>query len=215
MKMPRTRIKTITEQLEIPFLVHFTRIDNLESILRNGICPVNRFGDIDTDSHPVINDKLRLDGHSDGISVSIAFPNSQMFYKCRKDNEDASWAILLLHPSVLWDKECAFCKHNAADGRISCQPLNALKTDQAFEELFSEIEGHQTRAEQCLKKYDPTDVQAEILVFEVIEPEYIGSIIFESDTAKTDFAEIVGGRKTYVHSKNKGLFASRSYARKY
>ena len=213
--MPRAIIKTIAEQLEIPHLVHFTRIDNLESILKNGICPVNSFGDIDTDSHPVINDKLRLDGHSDSISASIAFPNSQMFYKYLKNNEDTSWTILILYPSILWDKECAFCKHNAADGKISCQPLNTLKTPQAFVELFSEIDGHQTRAEQCLKKYDPTDVQAEILVFEVIEPEYIGSIIFDSTTAQTAFAEIVGGRKTYVHAKNKGLFASRSYARKY
>lgn len=213
--MPRTRIKSIAEQLEIPCLIHFTRIDNLESILRNGICPVDRFGDIDTDSHPVINDKLRLDGHSDGISVSVAFPNSQMFYKYRKENENVSWAILILHPSILWNKECAFCKHNAADGRITCQPLNNLKTPQAFEELFFEIGGHQTRAEQCLKKYDPTDVQAEILVFDVIEPEYIYSIVFDSVTAQTVFAGIVGGRKTFVHAKNKGLLASRSYVRKY
>lgn len=212
-KMPRKQIRTFAEQLEIPYLVHFTRLENLESILAHGILPVDQFEEADT--NPVINDQLRLDGHLDGISISIAFPNSQMFFKCRKDNEDSSWVILVLHPSIIWEKDCAFCRHNAADGRISCQPLNTLKTPQAFQELFSEIPGYQTRVEQCLKVYDPTDVQAEVLVFDVIEPELIGPIVFDSSAAKNRFNEIVGDRKTYAHAKDKGLFASRSYARKY
>jgi hypothetical protein len=212
-KMPRIRIRAFAEQLEIPYLVHFTRLENLESILEHGIFPVNRFEEVGTD--PVINDQLRLDGHLDGISVSIAFPNSQMFYKCRKEDEGSNWVVLILAPSILWEKDCAFCKHNAADGRISCQPIDALKTHQAFQDLFSEVPGIQTRAEQCLKAFDPTDVQAEILVFDIIEPELIGPIVFDSSEVKNRYNEIVGDRRTYAHAKDKGLFASRGYARKY
>lgn len=138
-----------------------------------------------------------------------------MFYKIRMAEEGSEWVVLALHPSILWEKECAFCKHNAADGRISCQPLASLKTEQSFQELFSEIEFFQSRNEQYLKKFDPTDVQAEVLIFDIIEPDRIWGIVFESTQTRDTFSGVVGERKTYVHAKNKGLFASRSYVRKF
>jgi hypothetical protein len=131
------------------------------------------------------------------------------------DNEGVNWVVLVLHPSVLWEKECAFCKHNAADGRISCLPLNSLKTPQAFQELFTEIPMFQMREDQALKNFDPTDVQAEVLVCDVIEPEMIVGVVFDSASTRDNYTIHMGGRKAYVHAKNKGLFASRSYVRKY
>ena len=164
---------------------------------------------------PEINDELRLDGHLDGTSVSIGFPNNQMFWKCRKDNEDVAWVVLGLDPSILWKKECAFCRHNAADNAISCIALDELKTFEAFEGMYEEIDGLESRAEQKLKAYDPTDVQAEILVFDVIEPEYILGGAFETVAVKNTYTPLLGNRKVIVKGPCKGYFASRSYVRKY
>ncbi len=211
--MPKTQIREIAAQLAIPYLVHFTRATNLESIFANGIYPISRTDEIGVS--PAINDELRLDGRRDGTSTSIAFPNCQMLYKYRMDNQGVEWAILVLRPSVLWVKDCAFCKHNAADARISGQPLQTLTTVQAFQGLFQEIEGITPRAEQNLKPYDPTDVQAEVLVFGVIEPGLIAGVVFDSTATKNKYSALVGDRKTWVHANNKGLFASRNYARKF
>ncbi len=211
--MPKTQIQAIAAQLEIPYLVHFTRATNLEHIFAHGIYPISRTNEIGV--APAINDALRLDRRCDGTSTSIAFPNCQMLYKYRMDNQSVEWAILVLEPSILWVKDCAFCKHNAADARISGQPLQALRTAQAFQELFHEIEGIVPRAEQNLKPFDPTDVQAEVLVFDVIEPGLIAGVVFDSAATKTKYSATIGDRKTWVHANNKGLFASRNYARKF
>jgi hypothetical protein len=115
------QIRAIAEHLKIPYLVHFTRAENLESIINNGIYPVDRVEEVC--ENPTINDTLRLDGRREGTSISVAFPNCQMLYKYRMEEKGSEWVLLLLPPSVLWIKDCAFCKHNAADIRISNLPI--------------------------------------------------------------------------------------------
>ncbi len=211
--MPRQAIQSHATRLQVPYLLHFTRAVNLPMIIPHGLYPIGRVHEVG--AVPAVNDHLRLDGHRNSTSVSIAFPNSQMFFKCRKDYEGVDWAILVLHPAALWTMDCAFCRHNAADARISGQPLAALKTPQAFGGMFEEIEGVLSREDQRLKPYDPTDVQAEVLVFDVIEPRYILGVIFETSAVRDAYTPHLGGRKTYLHANNKGMFASRSYARKF
>lgn len=211
--MPRQAIQAHAIGMQVPYLVHFTRAVNLPSIMAHGLYPVGRTHEIGV--VPAINDQLRLDGHRDGTSVSIAFPNSQMFFKYRRDCEGVDWAVLVLQPATLWMKDCAFCVHNAADARISRQPLHVLKTPQAFAGMFNEVDGLPSREEQKLKTFDPTDVQAEVLVFDVIEPPFIAAAIFETSAARNAYATHLGDRKTYLHANNKGMFASRRYARLY
>lgn len=215
--MPRQAIQAHATAIQVPYLLHFTRVTNLPSIMAHGLYPIARAHEIGT--APDVNDQLRLDGYRNGTSVSIAFPNSQMFYKYRKDcqdnGEDVDWAVLVLHPAALWTKDCAFCRHNAADARISGLPLVGLKTPQAFTGMFDEIEGHTSREEQKLKGFDPTDVQAEVLIFDVIEPQYILGAVFEKAAVRDAYAAHLGERKSYLHANNKGMFASRGYARKY
>jgi hypothetical protein len=199
--------------LQIPFLVHFTRASNLPSIMTHGIFPITKANEIGI--HPEINDHLRLDGHRGGTSVSIAFPNAQMFYKLRQDNPTVDWAVLVIPPLVLWNKDCAFCLHNAADRRVSGRPIDELRTDTAFGAMYDEIEGHESRKDQSLKVYDPTDVQAEVLVFDTIEPPLILAVVFQNASVRDSYAEHLGDRKLKVHGTNKGMFASRGYVRKY
>ncbi|BCN08407.1 hypothetical protein RPSD_02920 [Ralstonia solanacearum] len=139
-----------------------------------------------------------------------------MFYKYRVDDRSIDWVILMLKLEILWNKQCAFCCHNAATTSISQQPLEALTTEASFKGMFEEIDGYPTREEQKLRPYDPTDVQAEVMVFDIIEPEYIRGIVFNSKETRDANAHLLGdAQQTWVHPRDKGLFAARSYARKY
>lgn len=211
--MSRQEIRAHAGMVGVSYLLHFTRAENLPSIILRGLYPIGRIGEIDV--VPRINDQYRWDGHRDGTSVSIGFPNCQMLYKLRKSMPETKWVVLVLSPSILWEKMCAFCRHNAADGRISGQPLDALMTPEAFRSMYDEIEGIASRGDQRLKPYDPTDVQAEVLVFDIIEPQYILGVIFEEACVRDACAPNLEGRKSYLHANNKGMFASRGYARKY
>ncbi|KAB2520379.1 DUF4433 domain-containing protein [Pseudomonas sp. GXM4] len=209
--MPRQAFQTQSQALQIPFLVHFTRTVNLPSILQHGLYPISRKDEIGV--NPQINDELRLDGHLDGTSLSISFPNYRMFYKYRQDNPDVDWVVLGLDASVLWQKNCAFCCHNAADGRISRQALEDLQTINAMQGMFAEIADYPSRTDQRLRAYDPTDAQAEVLVFDVIEPELILGIAFENDAALNANRHLCGTRNLKVNQAGKGFFAARSYVR--
>jgi hypothetical protein len=204
------KIKSFAYDLKIPFLLHFTRAHRLPSILSNGLYPVDRFEEIGLSADDV-NDGLRLDGHLDGISLSIAFPNHLMFYKYRNGGEDLTWVVLAIDTSVLWNLECAFCCHNAADGRISSKSLNDLGTLGSFQRMFEEQECLPSRGEQRLRAFDPTDAQAEVLVFGVISPGLIKGAVFNSLDTAVMYKDVLGDRTVRVVAKDKSFFASRKY----
>ena len=209
--MSKQAIQAHAEGIKVPFLLHFTRIVNLPTIMRYGLYPVKRTTEIGVT--PAINDELRLDGHQDGTSLSIAFPNYRMFWKCRHENVGVDWVVLFIHRSVLWIKDCAFCRYNAADTRICLQPLDDLKTPLAFASMFDEIEGAQPRNEQRLMPFDPTDGQAEVLVFDVIEPNLITGAAFDNVMALEANLYLLGNRQILLNKANKSYFAARSYVR--
>lgn len=208
--MPRPEIQAYSQERLIPHLLHFTRLDNLPSILQHGLLAVSEHGGLR--NAPVINDELRLDGHLDGTSLSIGFPNYLMFnrYKLLPNTE---WVVLVIDPSVLWTKDCGFCQRNAATGLIAGQQLDALRTLAAFQGMFAEIEELGTRQEMRLLSYDPTDPQAEVLVFNQIEQNLITGIAFSSQLARNNYAGICGARNLFTHGSRSGFFATRTYVR--
>lgn len=169
----------IVKEKGIEHLVHFTNFVNLKSILENGLVSVDYQKKHNISAH--INDPQRLDGHTDAVSLSISFPNYKMFYKVRKDNEGEKWAVLLLEPSIIWEKECAFNKHNAASNESRKLDLEDRKSIEAFLAMFSDDE---LRSKLGLPDNYTTDPQAEILVFDKIEPEYIKAIVVENEIDK-------------------------------
>ncbi|MFM5202670.1 MULTISPECIES: DarT ssDNA thymidine ADP-ribosyltransferase family protein [Aeromonas] len=181
-------IKNIVMEREIPFLLHFTQVTNLSSILKHGLYSIDKTKECGIT--PNINDYLRLDNRLNGISVSIAYPNAKMLYKYRIENPNVDWAIIAIDPSILWMKDCAFCKKNAATKYIRDLPTSQLKTSQALKSMFDDINdfNSSSRKKQYLYPCDPTDVQAEVLIFDIIEPEYINAIIFENDKQNNSFS---------------------------
>jgi len=204
--MPHT-IQEIVTHRDIKCLLHFTRVENLESIMANGIIPV---ATARQNQMPMLsNDAFRWDGYPNASCLSITFPNSLMFFKCRNADTHADWVVLGVHPAVISDKNCAFCKRNAATREISGQPLNSLQTPMALQGMFDEIDGFSTRQAQGLRPNHTTDVQAEVLVFDIIEPQYIIGAVFNKQDIKTHYERFLQGKQSHLQGINSGYFYRR------
>jgi hypothetical protein len=201
-------IKTQAEVRKIPHLVHFTRCENLRSILNNGLISVADC--VAKDICSIRNDSLRLDAQLDGISLSITFPNYRMFYKYRELDKTKDWAVLILSPEILWRKKCAFYRNNAADARMREQTRESMMATEAFQLMF---EAKEARREHWLRAYDPTDPQAEVMVYEKIEAELIETIAFETKDIAKRWQPALRGIESISAGTGKGLFASRFQVR--
>jgi len=179
-------IKNFIESRNITQLVHFTRYENLEGIMKHGLLTRSDLNILRIPS--LMNDSLRLDGNENSISLSISFPNYKMFYKYRMNTLAKGWVVITINPSVLWEYDCAFCKYNAADSRIYNLPKSDLKGVNSLEEMFCENESNfGIRKQDRLKYFDPTDPQAEVLVCENIPKHKIIFFGFENSTLLVEF----------------------------
>ena len=180
-------------------MTHFTRIENLPSILKYGLYPKANLGELGTAA--IINDKLRQQRFSNATSLSVQFPNYRMFYKLRCDLLEQEsvpkthWVVLTLRPAILWEKDCAFYITNAASSGMVMLDIDTRKSVEAFRELFEERDGKPSRAELGISDRFPTDPQAEVLVFDKIEPNYILGCAFNTkynlEKLRTDFPDIL------------------------
>ncbi|RYX80031.1 DUF4433 domain-containing protein [bacterium] len=202
-------IRVAAEALEIPFLVHFTRTTNLPSIFEHGIVP--RDGLAACQPQASTNDEYRLDNQLGANCLSIAFPNALMLWKLRQENPGTNWAVLILSPSILWEMPCAFCPHNAAANEITSQPIANFQTVGALGNMFSPLPGID-RGAQNLKNYDPTDVQAEVLVFGVIPPAKIAGGVFQRTPSREQHQHLFEENRTWVHG-DRGFFSQRWHHR--
>lgn len=161
-------------------LIHFTRIENLSSILSAGL--QSRFKLQEANQYFLVNDTLRLDNRLNGISLSITHPNQSMFYKYRMASRSNNWCVIILNPNILLELSCLYCKHNAADSRISRLNDDFLSNKESFLSMFS----HEDR-NVSLPKNHTTDVQAEVLCLNDIPVEYIDRIaVLEMNSAMID-----------------------------
>lgn len=209
--LDRREIERRVRERKIPYLLHFTRAANLASILANGLLSVGMAAQRGVSVRQV--DLHRRDGRPDATCLSVSFPNTQMLYKYRQLNPEDDWVVLVISPHVLWSSHCAFSRHNAADSRISTLPLTELASVAAFDAMFAPLDGCASRREQRLKDYDPTDPQAEVLMFDPIRPSSIIGLVFDNESALAAARSLAGNRTLQAHGLNKGFFASREYAR--
>lgn len=71
-------IQGFVVERKIKYLVHFTRIENLSSIMSYGLIPVASLSERRIDY--VNNDLYRIDGFENATCLSIQFPNYKMFH---------------------------------------------------------------------------------------------------------------------------------------
>ena len=183
--MADIEIKKVVEEYEIKYLVHFTQADNLQSIFKHGLLSVNAL-----EERGIIykrNDQYRLDGFPNAICLSIQFPNYKMFYKYREQNPEVDWAILGIRKEILWEKQCAFCSDNAASSKISSTSISERMGVTAFKRMYDEWPGKPSRKILGIEKSYPTNPQAEVLVFDAIEPSYNWGVAFIDEETKNKY----------------------------
>ncbi|PAF21397.1 hypothetical protein CHH49_10885 [Terribacillus saccharophilus] len=187
------------KQREIEFLVHFTQAVNLESIITNGIIPVS---DLDEKNMSYMyNDEHRIDGCLNASCFSIQFPNYKFFYPLRQENPSVDWVVLGIDKSVLWEKDCLFCKENAASNNVRFLSHNDRRGVSAFNGIFDEIPGKAARSQLSIPKYYPTNPQAEVLVLDTVEPRYFLGVAFENEIVKEKYNHLIPNNLTsVVHS---------------
>jgi hypothetical protein len=180
-------------------LFHFTRIENLSSILHLGLLGrkiLREVSDIEPSYHSTYNDEYRLDGHPEAVCLSIGFPNYKMFYKLSHKNQ-SEWVVLVLEPYILWEFDCAFYTENAASNVAKHIPLSERKSFSAFKKLYMDYNGCK-RQDLGIPHSYPTHPQAEVLVLEPISPKYIKEVDFKDKQVMQEWL-----------SENKGKFAQK------
>jgi hypothetical protein len=184
---------------------HFTRLVNIDSILEHGLLSRQQLETTGIDSE--YNDENRFDYQNGAICCSIGFPNYRMFYRLRQSHFGVDWVVIALNPKILWEKDCAFCITNAANSSVTCIPIEDRKGPKAFNALYEEIEGKPSRSELDILDSFPTDPQAEVLVLDPIEVDYIIGVATESSLIAT---ELAAKHKGYLFKHMRELFAPRS-----
>lgn len=174
----------------IDTLFHFTRLSNLDSILKYGIYPRDKVNSVC--QSVIFNDQHRYDKRTNTSSLSISFPNHLMFFKYRMLDKNTQWVVIGLDASILYKKNCLFCFTNAASKMISNLPDRDLQGIEALEKLFV----RHNSLENNLPMNFPTDPQAEVLVFDIIEPKYIKFIHTDSRSI-----ELSSDKKIYFDKK--------------
>jgi hypothetical protein len=167
-------IKEYVDNRGIDKLIHFTQYKNIESILEHGLKTRSDLDKLNTKYY--FNDHMRLDKRQNSISLSITYPNSQMLWKY---SQNEHCIILVLDPSILWEYDCAFCYTNAATTDITKAPLENLTSIDALKLMFKGE--HINRKLGSLKKKQPTDIQAEVLVLNNIPINKIKEIHLSPD----------------------------------
>ena len=171
--------QNVLEKRNVRRLVHFTRLENLQSILRRGIW-TRQYLDEHAGFPYLINDTERFDGKSYCTSLSVSLPNYKMLAYLKQKNPNGRWVLLLINPQIICEEErYLFCsKGNAAAFYGSTLSSGA----EALESIFEEPSNEQgvTRETLGLKDWEPTNPQAEVLLSRKIEAKDIQGIIFET-----------------------------------
>lgn len=195
-------IREYAEKRGIGALVHFTREENLTSILERGLLCRDV---LDQEGATTFNDQHRLD-RTTAICLSIEAPNYKMFYPLRQGEPEQAWVVIGIHPSVLWMLSCAFCSSNAASNPVAAIPLQQRMGLPAFQSMYDDWVDKSRESLGLASQY-PTHPQAEVLVLERILPHYILGIATNGAVAQQRIRRLHHGVNVIVAP---SLFSARS-----
>jgi len=148
---------------------------------------------LDEDERAILNstDKQRLDGYTSFVCCSLQYPNPYYFSKARS-NESLflDWVILLLSIDLLENPNTLFCPFNAAIGRGA----HVTSGESGFNSLFDRTVVSPlrtlTRSPSHMKSC-PTDLQAEILVPDLVPLQDVKAAVVSSEVqARTEVARL-------------------------
>jgi len=192
-------------------LVHFTRCENLSSILRLGILDRRTLSLRVPQEKIHINDQKRLDQFLQAISVSISYPNYKLFFRYQKQI-GGSWVVLILKPDILWEFDCAFCSENAAAKNVTSIGIDKRRNPNHLREMFGNFKNHKNtvkRNEISIPNNFTTNPQAEVLVFSSISPKMITEVYFQDQNSHDEWLAINGLQHNIEFMINGGFFSPR------
>ena len=192
------------KERQIQYLVHFTNIKNVKSIVELGIW--NRISLAQSGRPFLYNDLYRLDNAPQAVSVSVTFPNYRMFYRIRKNEENAKerWVVILLDAKKVLNLKCAFSYTNAANAYVREIAFEDRMNCVSFDMMFSEIPPY-SRQQRKLAINETTDPQAEVLVNDYIPVDCIKKICCE----KIDDIEYLSNISSIQIEQNPNYFGYR------
>ncbi len=175
------QLKLCIEEYQITELIHFTKISNVPSIIKDGFCPRKYHSYYGIESSYC--DDLRLDNRLDCTCFSISYPNYNLLYSKRRKGENL--CILVLSPALLYEtkEDKFFYCDNAASTRGKRLSGKGIAD---FHRLFD----INHRKKNTPINY-PTNSQAEILVEGIIDSKYIEQIHAINETAKNQLLSII------------------------
>lgn len=200
-------IEKVLNDRKITELIHFTRIENLNSILRYGLLSVDLL--CERGIRYLYNDADRWDNKTNCICTSVEFPNTANLRKYRDEYPDARWVIITIDAKVILNHECYFAEHNAATRRIK-NSLESRTTAEAFEGMFASTVYGKEMDDGSVKTFSrremrkdicclPTSYQAEILIKHQIEKEHIMDIVFMSENDKDNYIDLIENMHINAH----------------
>lgn len=204
--VPKDRqVECFLELRNIKNLYHFTRIENIESIL-NSALHSKRYLENNNISY-LENDPDRLDGHLDSISFSIEFPNTR--YLNSKVNVNNKFVIIEYDANLIIKAAARGCilysKYNAAsnsknkgkefDSLISMYDSNYyIMNPISYELKYGQTLNPNDRDFFLDNKY-PTHDQAEILIFNGVSNSNIKRIIFKNEDDLEEYKHLIEKKK--------------------
>ena len=169
LKKRRDQISVLVNERQILSLVHFTPIENLESIVENGLRSRNEL----SGEKYIHTDEYRTDGWLNWVSASISFPNYKMFYSKQNSLKDiGGWAVVIIKKEVLWELDCKFILTNAASSGIRMFSDSRWSSAEALEDMFGNPEHRYN-----IPDFYTTDPQAEVMIHNEIPSHYIERIV--------------------------------------
>lgn len=178
----------------IEYLIHFTPTLNLFSILENQeLMSRAKLESLDIEQVDILDyvqftDDVRYDDKN-YINLSLSAPNTFLFSRFRqktKDDFTINWCVLKIDPKHIYDENSLFAVTNAASNAAKRQ-FGITGDLEKFRMLFNEqlnintFNGTRSLNRNGVHPKYPTDVQAEILVRDIIPSESIIEVCFESE----------------------------------
>lgn len=175
------------DERKINDLIHFTPTRNLFSILENNeLMSRAKLENLDIEQFDILDyvqftDDVRYDDKN-YINLSISGPNTFLFSKFRQKTEDdftINWCVLKINPKHIYDNKTLFAVTNAASK--AAKGIGITGDIEKFKMLFAQkIPIPYGTRDNIADKY-PTNVQAEILVRDIIPSDSITEVCFENE----------------------------------
>lgn len=169
-------LQKICKERNIDICTHFTRIENLSSILTNGLIPRKYLEKFNIDFISVNSE--RIEDYIDANCLSISFPHHNPVLSA-SERTKRRWVSISFKKDILWKLDCVFCFTNASSEEMLEIPINERKTKKSFEKMFI--------GNDHLPSEYPTDSQAEVLIFDIIPSSYLKTVTFYDDEVRDNW----------------------------